>query len=136
MPDSASTEPPVTAAAPRPKGLLAASILCWLAGTVIGVLVVSFVVSETRRANPMAMLALVWLPLAAPYCIAGYLLGKARRSGGSLAVLTAALVSAVQLVASSGGAILSPGLFGNLGIILLVVLNWRHLRPLTRQVGA
>ncbi len=132
MPESAPTEPPVTAPVPRPKGLLVASIFCWVGGVLIGALVVSFVVSETRRANPMAMLALVWLPLAAPYCIAGYLLGRARRSGGSLAVLTAAVVSAVQLVSSGGGAILSPGLYGNVAIILLVVLNWRHLRPSTR----
>ena len=136
MSEPSSAEPSVTAPARRPKGLIAASILCWLGGILIGVLAVWFVISETQRANPMAMLALVWLPLAAPYCLAGYFLGKARRTGGWIAVLTAGLVSTAQLLASRGAAILSPALLGNLAIIVLVVLSWRHLRPSTQHVGA
>ena len=136
MTDPSSADSAATAPVLHSKGLLAASILCYLGGILIGGVTVWFVISETQRANPMAMLALVWLPLAAPYCLAGYLLRKGRRIGGWIAVLTAGLVSGVQLLSSSGAAILSPGLLGNLAIIALVVRNWSHLRPSTQHVGA
>lgn len=136
MTKPSSGDPATTAPIVPSKGLLAACILCWLGGTLIGGLTLWFVISETQRANPMAMLALVWLPLAAPYCLAGYWLRKGRRLGGWMALLTAGIVSAFQLLSSSGAAILSPGLLGNLVIILLVVRNWRHLHPSARHIAA
>ena len=122
-------------------GLLGASVLCFTCGVRIGVITMQFVIEGEQNANPLAILALVYLLPAVAYCLAGYLVLTHRRVGGWLAVLTAAAWSA-PLWAYDG----EPGwpwtdstqffLVANLGIILLVVLSWRRLRPSPRQVGA
>jgi len=114
--EPSSAESAATAPAPRPKGLLIASILCWLYGIILGVFSIGFVISEIPRDNPMAILGLVWLFPAIPYCLAGYWLRKGRRLGGWIAVLTAALLSAILLLSGGGFSIL---VLGNLAIMLV-----------------
>lgn len=100
---------------------------------------------------------------ALAYGVAGYFVRKGRRIGGWIAVLTAGLVTALRLpfllpsehdapsvwtrLPSDAPPDLGMLVFTinvlnlafialNLAIIVLLVFNWRHLRPLSRQVGA
>lgn len=122
------------------QALLVASIVCFACGILIGLFTISFVISGFQDANPLAMLAVVYLVPSLAYCIAGYLVLTRRRAGTWLAVLTAAAWSAPLLAYDGQPGWLWTGsasffLVANFVIILLVALNWRHLRPFTRQVG-
>ncbi len=145
MSGPSSPQLPVTGPAPRARGVLAASILCWLAGTGTASFACAEFISEIQH-NPMAGLIVVVYPVSALYCLAGYFLYKPSRVGGWLAVITAGLVSAVELLhvellgfdSPDVELLDSPELYlvlCNLAVILLVVLNWRHLRP-SGEVGA
>ena len=75
-----------------------------------------------------ALFALAFCILAVAYCAAGYLVRKLRLIGGWIAVITAGLLSVLQLL---GGATRAAGvgLVVNLAIVVLVLMNWRYLRP-------
>jgi hypothetical protein len=79
--------------------------------------------------------ALGFCLLAVAYCVAGYLVRKMRLVGGWIAVATAGLLSALQLV-DGGTRAGGVNLVVNLAIVVLVVVNWRYLRPSSGQVGA
>ena len=133
----ASAELPPAAPAPRAKGLLVAATLCGLGGIALAAGACWSFIVESGRNNPMAGTVVFVYPFAALYCVAGYLLYKPHRAGGWLAMTTCALVAGLQFmrIDSSSATWLSPIVVGNLAVILLVILNWRHLRP-SRQVGA
>ncbi len=80
-----------------PQALLVASIVCFGCGILLGLFTISFVTSGFQDANPLAMLAVVYLVPAIAYCVAGYLILRRRRAGSWLAVLTAAAWSAPLL---------------------------------------
>jgi len=82
-----------------------------------------------------ALFALGFCILAVAYCAAGYLVRKLRLIGGWIAVITAGLLTVLQLL---GGATRAAGvgLAVNVAIVALVVMNWRYLRPSSGQVGA
>lgn len=119
-----------TAPAPRPQGLLIASTLCWVWGILIGfsgvALVIPAVAGRDMGAGPV-FLAVMFLPVAAAYCAAGYLVRKARLVGGWIAACTAGLMSALLFLGGIRGT-QSVGLAINLVIIVLVVSNRKHLR--------
>ena len=73
--------------------------------------------------------------LAIAYCLAGYLVRKTRLIGGWIAVVTAGLLTLLQLVGGATRAA-AVGLVVNIAIVVLVVLNWRYLRASSGQVGA
>ena len=137
MSTPSSADLPPAAPAPRAKGLLVAAILCGLAGIALAAAACWSFIVESGRNNAMAGTVIFVYPVAALYCLAGYLLYKPHRAGGWLAVMTCALVAALQFtgIDSSSATWFSPVVLGNLAVVLLVILNWRHLRP-SRQVGA
>ena len=81
-----------------------------------------------------AVFAAAFVLLAVAYCVAGFHIRKARVMGAWIGIVCAALVSVLQLLAPNRTA--AVGLMVNLGIVLLLVLNWRYLRVSSGQVGA
>jgi hypothetical protein len=69
--------------------------------------------------------------LAAIYCLAGSLIRRRRTAGGWIGVGIASIVAGVQLLGFTGDTemtvVATASLALNLGILLLLVFNWRHL---------
>ncbi len=110
-------------------GLRVASTLCWIWGLLIlggglALLIPALVVPGLRGAIIVAALLLA---CSAGYCVAGYYLRKARRAGAGLAICVAVLVSLLQIGAHTRAA--SVGLVVNIVIVVLIIMNWRHLQP-------
>ena len=133
-----STSQPSFTPPPRPQGLLVASTLCWLWGILMGLSGIAFLIPALGMqvlGGAAIVFGLGFCVLGGAYCVAGYLVRQMRLIGGWIAVVIAGLLSLLQLV---GGATRAAGvgLIMNLAIVVLVVMNWRHLRPSSRQVGA
>ena len=132
----ASTQRP--SSNPPSTGLLIASTLCWLWGVLVGVSGVGLLNSwyEVRKmGNGLLPFAVASCVLAVAYCVAGYMLRRARLAGGWIAIVAASLLSMLQLFTTGTGAV-SIGLLVNVAIITLVVINWRYLRASRSHVGA
>ena len=135
---SAPIPQPPSSPPPRPQGLLIASTLCWLWGVLMafsGVALLIPAIAMRGIGSGPALFALGFCILAIAYCVAGYLVRQLRLIGGWIAVITAGLLSVLQLVGGATRAV-GVGLVVNLAIVALVVINWRYLRPFSGQVGA
>jgi hypothetical protein len=141
---SQSTVPPISAAPQgRPRSLFIASVLCWLEG-----LLFAFGSAWDALENfgrPAALVGLAVFVVALALCVAGYMLRQARRTGGSIAVLGAGLLSLgllndllhdLRLGALQDAPVTVGVLALNIAIVALVGRNWRQLRPPRGHVGA
>ena len=133
------TEPIHSARAPT--GLLAASTLCWIWGIVCGIAAIGFGIAGLGVVGSAAVvIGILFVLLAVVYCVAGYSIRKRRLVGGWIGLISAVLLSSLQLLAVATGNHLTlsgaVGLAINLSIVLLLVLNWRYLQSSGAQVGA
>src|SRR3989442_5690468 len=129
--------PSPAASAQRPQGLLIASTLCWIWGILAGLMGVALLVPAAARpklGSGLAIFALASLVLGVVFCIAGYLVRKARLIGGWIGVVTAGLLSVLQLL--SGPRAGSLALAVNPSLIALFVLDWRDPPALRGPVWA
>src|SRR3989442_9508198 len=125
--------PSPAASAQRPQGLLIASTLCWIWGILAGLMGVALLVPAAARpklGSGLAIFALASLVLGVVFCIAGYLVRKARLIGGWIAVVTAGLLSVLQLL--TGARAGSVALAVNLPIIAPVGWHWPPPRRSSR----
>ena len=129
-------EPPLSERVPL--GLLIASTLSWVWGVLCGFTALAFLLPMLRlMLGPTAIVfAFVFLSLAALYCFAGYLIRKGRLTGGWIGVITAGILAALQFIGGRNRLAPLAGFALNLTIVLLLVLNWRHLHASSSQVGA
>ena len=123
---------------PPSTGLLIASTLCWLWGVIVGfsgvALLIPAMAVRGMGGGPL-MFGVAVCVLAVAYCVAGYMLRRARLVGGWIAIVAASLLSMLQLL-TTGARALSIGLLVNVALITLVVINWRYLRAPRSHVGA
>jgi FtsH-binding integral membrane protein len=130
---------PATSISGLPRALLVASRLCWLWGIFRALTAVVLLLAgaiPTLGSHPAFWLSFSFVSGVA-YCLAGYLLSKARLLGGWIAVILAGVFVTREirgLLAGSPGAFLTTVLNGV--IVLSVVLNWRHLQGAGSQAGA
>lgn len=123
----------------RSTGLLVASRLCWIWGVICVTDPLGESLAELGAPTPEASFAIAmgyaigYALLAAIYCLAGSLIRRGRTAGGWIGVGIASIVAGVQLLGFRGDTDLTvvgtASLALNVGILLLLVFNWRHLRP-------
>lgn len=121
----------------RSTGLLVASRLCWIWGVICVTDPLGESLAELGAPTPegsfvIAMgYAIGYALLAAMYCLAGSLIRRGRTAGGWIGVGIASIVAGVQLLGFRGDTEMTVvgtvRLALNLGILLLLVFNWRHL---------
>jgi hypothetical protein len=136
---SQSTMSPMPSTQGRPRGLLIASILCWLEGLLIAFSGALGALEDFG--SRAALFDLGWCVVALALCVAGYMLRRARRRGGAIAVLGAGLFSVALLDELRRGTLRDAPttvalLALNILIVTLVGRNWRRLRPWGGHVGA
>ena len=121
----------------RPQALLIASTLCWVWGiliVLIGISVLIPAIAMRGLSSRSAIFALGLCLFGLGYCSAGYLVRKMRLIGGWIALVAAVLFCPAQFVGGTAQAVV--GLVVNLAIVVLVMANWRRLRPSQSEVGA
>jgi hypothetical protein len=121
----------------RSTGLLVASRLCWIWGVICVTDPLGESLAELGAPTPEASFAIAmgyaigYALLAATYCLAGSLIRRGRTAGGWIGVGIASIVAGVQLLGFRGDTemtvVATASLALNLGILLLLVFNWRHL---------
>jgi hypothetical protein len=110
-----------------PPALVVASVLCWLCGTVAVLGGAGLFLAAVAVGSPSvsaAVLALAFLITGIGFWVAGYWIGKQRRAGAWIAVACSALVAGVEIRGRTPGtwAMLAV----SVGIVLLIVANWRR----------
>jgi uncharacterized membrane protein (DUF2068 family) len=125
-----------------PTGVLVASTLCWIWGILCTLTAVALgipaIAEPTLRMG--LIVAAVFLICGVIYCVAGFLIRRRNPVGGWIAIISAGVLSALELLAlaTTGprnlGALATFGI--NITIVLVLIFNWRSLRVDSPQVGA
>jgi len=133
-------EQPLTATRP-PTGILVASTLCWIWGILCTLSAVALgipaVAEPTLRAG--IVVAIVLLLCGVVYCFAGFLIRRRSVVGGWIAIISAGLLSTLELLGLASGTRnlgAAAGLGINIAIVTVLLLNWRSLRVTDTHVGA
>jgi hypothetical protein len=126
-----------------PIGLLVASTLCWIWGVLCGLGGLALLIPALKIPGlgvGAVFFALAFVVVGAVYCVAGYLIRRARLPGAWLALACAGIVSALELrgIAEIRSITLGAiaGLVVNVAIVLLVALHWRHFHAAPTEAGA
>ena len=125
------TEPASSEVVPKKTGSQAAvhiaATLCYLAGIFYVISAIVMVAPKIQAAGSGRGSAPAFLIITGVlYIVAGFLLRREQRRGGVLAV--GMIVGRLALQVAAGGPYLNMWVIIDVGILVLIALNWRQLR--------
>ena len=131
---------PLTPTRP-PTGILVASTLCWIWGIIctLSALALGIPAAAEPTLRVGMIVAIIFLLCGIVYCLAGFLIRRRSVVGGWIAIISAGLLSALELLGLASGTRnlgAAAGLGINIAIVAVLLLNWRSLRVTDSQVGA